>query len=273
MRLSRILVGVVAALALLPASALGQEAAGAGDHYLQPIFLGDENSPLPLTPSVLGIEIPDTTNYTVDDGQPIFGGGPEFNACTSRLPDGSTRTSNYGKTVWSVFYTDRFGRLDVTATGFDAVIGLATFNSPSDPAPTAITCTDRLSGKIESFRRDQLPTVQKGRWYAVQTGGYFDPNTQTYASGPLQVNVELLKPEQIIADAGINWVSRKGGVTIKQVRVDGPNPSAALVTCQKKSCGKRVIVRNPKPVGVFAKPLLKADPKAKSTPGAKGKLA
>ena len=102
MRISRILAGAIAALALLPATALGQTPAELGDHYLAPIFIANEQTPLPLTPSVLGYEVPDTTNYTVDDGQPIFGGGPEYNACTM-----GTRTSNYGKTVWSVFYVDR----------------------------------------------------------------------------------------------------------------------------------------------------------------------
>jgi hypothetical protein len=257
MRITRLLVGALAALMLLlPASALGQ--APAGDNYLAPIFIANEQQPLPLTPSVLGYEV-DTTNATVDDGQPIFGGGPEYNACTI-----GTRTSNYGKTVWSVFYVDRYGRLDVTATGFDAVIGLARFNSPNDPAPTAVDCSDRLAGKIESFPRDNLPTVRKGGWYALQVGGYFDPNTAQFASGPLQVNVELLPPEQIIADAGITWVPYRGGVTIKQIRVEGPQGSQARINCRGKSCGSQT-VNNPKAVGVFKEPALKADADAAST--------
>jgi hypothetical protein len=257
MRISRFLVGALAALMLLPASALGQDLAG--DHYLAPIFIANEQTPLPLTPSVLGYEIADTTPYTNDSGLGVFPQNVEYNRCTL-----GSRSSDYDKTVWSVFYTDRYGRLDVTATGFDAVIGLARFNNPNDPAPTAQVCSDRLAGRIESFPRDNLPTVRKGGWYALQVGGYIDPATGAVASGPLQVNVELLTPEQIIADAGITWTASSGGVKIKQIRVEGPQGSNARISCRGKSCGSQS-VNNPKPVGVFEEPALKAKADATST--------
>src|SRR4051794_17479804 len=139
MKVTRTVVAAFAALLLLPAAALAQ--AGPGDRYQDPIVLGSQTSPLPISPAVLGYNA-DTANYTIQDGDPIFGGGPEFNECGN---------SAYGKTVWGIFYTNRTGRVDITAAGFDGVIGLASFKNPQEATPTGGPCVDRLSGKIESF--------------------------------------------------------------------------------------------------------------------------
>ena len=118
----RFLVGALVVLALLPATAMAQ--AGPGDNYLAPNFLADQQNPLPLSPAVLGFSA-DTTNYTTETNPSLFGGnGQEFNQCGSSI---------YGKTVWAVFYTNRYGRLDITASGFDSVIGLASFDRPAEP--------------------------------------------------------------------------------------------------------------------------------------------
>jgi hypothetical protein len=247
MRLTRTVFAALAALLLLPAAALAQ--AGPGDRYQDPIVLGTSSQPLPITPAVVGFNV-DTTNYTTQDGDPIFGGGPEFNACGQ---------SAYGKTAWSIFYTNRTGRVDITAAGFDAVIGLASFASPQNAVPAGGPCVDRRSGNIESFPRDNLPTVQKGGWYAIQVGGY-QGQGGAFAGGPLEVNVELLPPEQLIADAGLTWKSTRGGVKVTSVRVDGPQGSVAAIGCIRKKCGRDQTVRNPKPVGVFSRTLAKVDP-------------
>jgi hypothetical protein len=249
MKVTRTVVAALAALLLLPAAALAQ--AGPGDNYQSPIVLGTPSQPLPITPAVLGYNA-DTSNYTTQDGDPLFG-GPEFNQCGN---------STYGKTVWAIFYTNRTGRVDITAAGFDAVIGLASFASPQNATPHGGPCVDRLAGKIESFPRDNLPTVQKGGWYAIQVGGALNQQSGQFVGGPLEVNVELLPPEQLIADAGLTWKSTSGGVKVSSVRVDGPQGSVAAIGCIKKKCGKTQSVRNPKVVGVFARTVAKLNPRS-----------
>jgi hypothetical protein len=246
-----LIAGAVAAVALLPATALAQttEPPGSGDAYLSPIVVSTSQSPQPV-PGVLGFDV-DTTAYTTEDGAAIFGGGPEFNQCGN---------SAYGKTVWSVFYSNRYGRIDITAAGYDAVIGLASFKSPSEAAPVGGPCTDRLSGKIESFARDNLPTVKKGSWYAIQVGGFRGPDGN-FAGGPLEVNVELLPPDVVIGDAGLSWVSTNGGIKVKSVRIDGPKGSVITVGCAKKKCGKTQSFGIKKPV--ITQPILKSNPLAK----------
>ena len=205
----RFLVGALVALALLPATAMAQ--AGPGDNYLAPNFLGDEQNPLPLSPAVLGFSA-DTTNYTTENNASLFGGnGQEFNQCGSSI---------YGKTVWGVFFTNRYGRLDITASGFDSVIGLASFDSPQNPRPTGGLCSDRLFGTIESFNPDFLPTVKKNHWYAIQVGGVQDA-AGNIAGGPLTVYAELLKPIALQGDAGLTWLPGKKGVKAALVRAGG----------------------------------------------------
>jgi hypothetical protein len=248
MKLFRILLTVCAALLVVPAAASAQLQVPPpqGDQYRDPVVLGNTGSPLPLTPGVVGFDA-DTTNYTTEDQDPIFEGGGEYNVCG---PPGAE--SVFGKTIWSVFYTNRTGRVDITAAGFDGVIGLHRFRSPQDARSIAGPCTDRIAGRIESFPRDNLPTVDKGGWYAVQVGGYRNPQTGEFAGGPLEVAIELLPPEQIIADAGLTWRPTSGGVRVTLVRVDGPQGSVARISCVRRSCGRQT-VNNPKPVGVFAK--------------------
>jgi hypothetical protein len=238
----RLLVGALLALAALPASASAQSdlPPGTGDNYLSPVFLADQTHPMPLTPSVIGFNI-DTSANTTETG-PIWGRtGTEFNLC------GRT---NYGKTEWSVLYTNRYGRLDITAVGYDAVIGVASFNSPSDPQPSGGPCVDRLSGKVESFPADSLPTVRKNHWYAIQVGGAQQADG-TFAGGPLEVDVELLPPEAVAGDAILSYKFKgnQKGVTVSGMKVTGPVGSTITVKCLKKSCGKTATVKFPAPAG------------------------
>src|SRR5919199_3350540 len=100
-------VGICAALATMAAfpaaaSAQLQITPPKGDSTGDMIDLGT----LRPTPSVVGYDA-DTTTYTTENG--------EFNRCGQSL---------YGKTIWARVRTPRYGRLDVTAAGFDAVLGL-----------------------------------------------------------------------------------------------------------------------------------------------------
>lgn len=226
----RYLVSAALALAVAPASAVAQtpEPEGSGDNYFAPVLVSTNTAPRRLSPSVIGYDV-DTTNYTTENGAPIFGGGPEFNQCGN---------SAYGKTVWSVFYTDRYGRIDITAAGFDAVIRLVSFKDPNNPTPTEGPCTDRLFGNIESFPRSNLPTVKKNHWYAIQVGGARQPDG-TFVGGPLEVNAELMSPNSLSADADLSSVPANRGIKVKSVKVEGaPSGSVVTVRCLKKSCGR-----------------------------------
>jgi hypothetical protein len=224
-----ILLTLCAALLALPAAASAQSTVPppGGDNFSDAIRVSPANSQfLPLSPGVLGFSA-DTSTYTTEPG--------EFDACGS---------STYGKTVWGFFAVDRTGRIDVTAAGYDSVLALLPVSQ--NGTPLSGPCTDRLAGRIESFPRDNLPTVKKGGVYAVQVGGFRD-QAGNFASGPVEVDFELLPPEQLIADSGLAWRETSGGVKVTSVRVDGPTGSQAVVQCLRKSCGKKLTVKNPKP--------------------------
>jgi hypothetical protein len=220
----------VAAVFPTTASAQLQVPPGGGDNVQDAIDLGT----LRPSPRVVGYQV-DTSNYTL---QPELG---EFDIC-GNIP--------YGKTVWGRFATNRTGRVDITAAGFDGTIGLSRVVGDNLEAGP---CTDRLAGRIESFGRDALPTVRKGDAYYVQVGGAQQPDG-TIPGGPLEVAVELLEPEVVVgADAGLAWTSTRGGIKVNSVRVDGPRGSSALAFCRKK-CGSRVR-RNFKPTVFNKSPL------------------
>ena len=238
------LLALCAGLLVLPTAASAQNTVPppTGDNVADAIPVRPANSPfLPLTPAVLGFA-GDTSSYTTEAG--------EFTVCGQ---------STYGKTIWSVFAVDRTGRIDITAAGYDSVLALLPV---TDNGVQAGPCTDRLAGRIESFPRDNLPTVRKGSVYAVQVGGFRDPSGN-FAGGQLEVDFELLPPEQLIADAGLAWRQASGGVRVTSVRVDGPNGSQAVVQCLRKSCGKRLTVRNPKPTAGHSR--TSAKPTARSS--------
>ncbi len=248
MKLSRTLLTACVALLALPAAASAQSAVPppTGDAYVDAVVITPPTGgpALPLTPAVLGISA-DTTNYTTEGPGAAFPRG-EFDACGQSV---------YGKTLWTLFTVDRTARIDVTAAGYDSVLGLASVNRDTG-VPSGGPCTDRLAGRVESFPRDNLPTVRKNGIYAVQIGGFQD-QSGAIAGGPVEVDFELLPPEQVIADAGLTWKPTSGGVRATFVRVDGPTGSEARVTCLRKRCGKALTVKNPKLAGVFSQPKLK----------------
>lgn len=221
------LLAVGAGLLVLPAAASAQSSVPppGGDNVANAITIQPQNSVfLPLTPGVLGFSA-DTTSYTTEPG--------EFDACGS---------STYGKTIWSSFRVDRTGRIDITAAGFDSVIALLPATSSGlQPGP----CTDRLAGRIESFPRDNLPTVKKGGTYAVQIGGFRD-QAGNFAGGPLEADFEFLPPERVQGDAILTWRSVRGGIKVTSVKVSGPRGSGAAIGCLRKRCGKNQTISNPK---------------------------
>jgi hypothetical protein len=223
------LLAVCAGLLALPTAASAQSAVPPprGDNFSDFIAVTPSNSVfLPLTPAVLGFS-GDTSSYTLEpaDGAPTCG------------------SSAFGKNIWSRFAVDRTGRIDITAAGFDSVIGVSPLNAQGETVGGI--CTDRLAGRIESFPRDNLPTVKKGTAYAVQVGGFRD-QAGNFAGGPLEVDFEFLPPERVQGDAILTWRSTRGGIKVTSVKVDGPRGSGAAIGCIRKRCGKTQTISNPK---------------------------
>jgi hypothetical protein len=210
------LCAVMALTAVFPAAAMA--GAGPGDDIAEAIFPPGGTLPLSTAsdPNILGYTV-DTSAYGTQDGEPT-------NCPVSR--------TSLGKTVWGGFRAPQFGRLDVTAAGFDAVIMLIDVN-----ANRLVNCTDRLAGRIESFPRDSLPTVKKGRTYAVQVGGAVQPDGSVPGGG-LEVDLELIRPEITTGDATMSWVGTRGGVKIRSLSINAPRGASVVVGCVRKSCGR-----------------------------------
>jgi hypothetical protein len=237
---------VLALAAALPASASAQLQVPppGGDNVQDAIDLGT----LKGSPSVFAFDA-DTTSYTT---QPELN---EFDLCSGL---------GYGKTVWGKFRTPRTGQVDITAAGFDSAIALL---RQTKTGIAAGPCTNRLKGRIEAFRRDNLPTVEKGGTYYVQVGGT-EENGST-AAGPVEVAVELLKPKLVAgADAGLAYKFGKGGIKVTSVRIDGPPGSAIIVFCAKR-CGKTARFNVKGKASVLRQPIRKLD-FAKRTQGGGG---
>jgi hypothetical protein len=212
----------IALVTAVSAPAAAMAGAGPGDDIAGAITPPGDVLPLSTAadPHVLGFEV-DTSAYTTEGGE------------TLSCPISGT---SYGKTVWGAFKASQFGRLDVTTAGLDSVIALYDASPPANGAE--IDCTDRLASKIEAFRRDALPTVKKGHVYGVQVGGAVQPSDGSTPGGPLTVDLELIRPEVTSGDAILTWLVRRGGVKIKNLKLNAPRGSIVTVGCLKKSCGK-----------------------------------
>jgi hypothetical protein len=230
MKLTRFVLGACAALACLPASALAQTPADP-DSYLSPILLndGDFTHPKPIPDgSVPGYTV-DTTMYGVQSdvfNPPGSGGPPEPTSCG---------TTDYGKTVWSVFYADRWGRAAIKAVGgFDPVIAIIPFNDPATDATPHISkglCVDRLIGLSEDFG-DSPPAVAPG-WYAIQMGGSGN------AGGTLQGTLEFLHPARLTpASASLSYQNATSKGAKVSVKATAPKGAKISFKCVKVSCGK-----------------------------------
>jgi hypothetical protein len=227
MTLKRLLALTFAASVLAPSAAFGQSDAP-GDSYLRPILLndGDFSRPQPIrTGQVPGFQI-DTTLYGTqpDVFNPPGSGGPaEPTQCGSTV---------YGKTAWSVFYADRYGRADVKAAGgFDEVIAILPFNDPATDATPQVAnglCVDRIAGINEDFGNDP-PSVEPG-WYAIQMGG------ASGGGGVLQGTLEFLPPSRLTGDAVLSWNGRGNGVAAS-VKATAPKGSTIAFKCVNVGCG------------------------------------
>jgi len=226
-------------VAAVAAPAVAQAGAGPGDDFAGALVPPPEyGGTLPLSthsnPHIMGFDV-DTSAYGTEASEPL--------RC-------SVSGTTYGKTVWSTFKASQYGRLDVTAAGFDSVITL--FDASLRGGPQ-VDCTDRLAGKIASFPRDELPTVTKGHTYYVQVGGATQQDG-SQPGGPLSVDLELIHPDVVNgADAGLTYQNGRGGIKVTSLRVDGPRGSTIVAFCSKK-CGKRAVfdVRKPaitQPIG------------------------
>ena len=119
----RVLLAALIALAALPATAAAQTpiTPPEGDNYLMSIFLNDASAPFPK--DEIGF-VADTSTYTTqpDMYNPPGSGGP---------PEPANCGSPYGKTIWSVFYSNRYGTMDVSTAGpFDSVIAVVPWGTP-----------------------------------------------------------------------------------------------------------------------------------------------
>jgi hypothetical protein len=110
-------------------------------------------------------EVVSTTEATVQadlfnpsrDGLPLGGGGPERTNC-----DGT----DYGHTVWYDFLPEISGGAEITATGYDTVVGVYEYDVRTARITRTLTCQNAGAGENVI-----LPAVAGGRAYTIQVGG------------------------------------------------------------------------------------------------------
>jgi hypothetical protein len=204
-----------------------------GDNYLCPVALSDFDSPGRFPSQEIGF-IGDTTSYTVQTdlfnpggcaGEPGSGGPREPTGCGN---------SSYGNTIWSVFYSDRWGVMNISTAGtFDSVIGVIPFDSPQRPSPDINNgaCYDRLRG----FSEDATGLVAPHQWYAVQVGG-----TGTPQGSRVQVKFNLDPPPAVEGQAFLFWKTGPLRVTDMHVK-NVPAGETLTLSCSKHACKKRTI--------------------------------
>jgi hypothetical protein len=229
---------VVALSAAFPAAAGAQTpiAPPQGDNYLGPVALSDFDSPGRFPSQEIGF-IADTANYTVQPdlfAPPSSGGPPEPTGCGQ---------ASYGNTIWAVFYSDRYGVMDISTAGpFDSVIGVIPFDSPSSPDPDIANgaCYDRLAG----FSEEATGLVSPRQWYAVQVGG-----TGTPQGGQVQVKFKLGPPPSVDGQAFLFW--KTGPLRVSDMHVKNVSKGQTLtLSCTKGACKKRTInVRKKRTLG------------------------
>jgi hypothetical protein len=266
MTLKRALAIALLAMAALPAAASAQVqiTPPGADNYLNPYFFNDEQHPLGYDP--LGFTA-DTTAYTTqtDMYNPPASGGP-----SEPLTCGNT---TFGNTVWSVFYSNRWGLMTVSTAGpFDAVIGVVPFDSPDNPVPNldGSLCVDGLSGFQEEIKYQDLPyrgfIIVPKQWYAVQVGG--TAQTGTAQGGAVQVKIDQNHPPKIDGDVVLSWRTNGRQARIKSLEVSAPKGAKVAVTCSRNGCGGNPRAFTVKKGSVF-RPIGAVGPSAKAPAGAR----
>jgi hypothetical protein len=244
MSLKRVLLIALIALAAVPASAAAQAQVNPpeGDNYLFPIPLnGSLTNPPPFPSTQIGF-VADTSTYTTQPDMynpPQSGGPPEPTNCGT-----ATNPDIYGNTIWSVFFSNRYGVMDVSTAGpFDTVIGVVPFQGPSNPTPELNLgyCQDSLSG----FQEETQFLVGKNRWYAIQVGGTLPTGGAT--GGQVQVKFSLTKPPTVGGDAFLFWKVPPLRVTTAYVK-NVPKGETVTLSCTKGACRKKTINVKSKPI-------------------------
>jgi hypothetical protein len=260
------LILVAAVLAALPGAAAA--APPDNDHYLfnqlmHPGGTFSNPGPFPEPPSVPGLNV-DTSEATEQGdlyNPPGSGGPPEPLACQI----GPGQVSEIRKTMWMSFRPHRYGRMKIqTSGGFDSTILVMPFDAPDDPTPRPEFgfCTDRLSGFSEDFGDDRnIPPVIRGAWYAVQVGGFRDPNTGNAGGGPVEARFEFLRPATIGgADAVLRGSGTSSGIRVSELAVTGPRGARIEVTCTRGGCRRDTATARLGDPPAFMRPLGKVLP-------------
>jgi hypothetical protein len=254
MTFKRALAIALTAAAALPASAAAQAPITPpdGDNYLGPVALSDFQHPAKFPSNEIGF-VADTTNYTTQAdlfNPPSSGGPPEPTGCPAA----------YGKTIWSVFHADRWGRMEINTAGpFDTVIGFVPFGGPTtDPTPQLNHgfCEDRLSG----FEESMTQMVAPGHWYAVQVGG-----TGAVQGGQVQVKFHYLKPPALNSDVVLSWNTARSGAKVTKLVVNAPKGSRVSIHCTKHGCKAPRAFNVKKPVAF--RPIASVGPVASAPAG------
>jgi hypothetical protein len=235
MTFKRAVVAAAIALAVAPASASAQVpiTPPEGDAYLRAVLVNSEIAPLKLNDPLAFTA--DTSTYTTQadlfnpraDGTPGSGGPKEPNKCGNAV---------YGKTIWSAFYTHRYGRVTITASGpSDWVIGVVPFKNLDNAAPNigAGLCYDSVAG----FDERTTFLVSPKKWRAVQVGGTSPTGP---SGGQVQVSFELKKPPTVGGQAFLFW--KTGPLRVTDLHVKSvPKGQRISISCTKGSCSKKTI--------------------------------
>jgi hypothetical protein len=233
MTVKRALVAATISLAVAPAAAVAAPPAIAppeGDAYLRAVLVNDENAPLKVG-DPLGFTAKTGTYTTQTDmfnpdaqNNPSSGGPKEPTKCGNAV---------YGQTIWSAFYTHRYGRMKIDTAGqFDSVIGVVPFKNLDDAAPriSAGLCYDGLAG----FQEDASFLVGPRKWFAVQVGGVGP------TGGDIQVKFDLKRPPTVGGQAFLFW--KTGPLRVTDLYVKSvPKGQKITLSCTKGSCSRKTI--------------------------------
>jgi hypothetical protein len=218
---------VAAACCSAAAAAQTSVAPREGDNYLQPVALSSLTDPHPFPRGELRL-IADTTQYTIQQDlyTPPRAGGPREPArCAG---------ASYGNTLWVVFHADRFGTMDVGATGdVDPVVRMVPFDRPRNPVPDLRrdSCRNEGAGRSEQGSWH----VERDRWYALQFGGAAAPQ-----GGPLELSFQLRPPPEVAALARLRWKRRP--LRVASLLVDGLRSGEVVsLHCTKGACRNRTV--------------------------------
>jgi hypothetical protein len=149
------LTGLLTAAALTTAPALAAAAPPANDNYLASTTIA--SSPFSdLVDTTEATTQPDLFNPNAQ-GQPLGGYVAESTSCNG---------TPFGKTVWYDLQPKSDGGVEITTSGYDAVVAVYEWNPADSKLTRQVTCQN-TAGPTE----DVLLDVQGGKAYTFQVGG------------------------------------------------------------------------------------------------------